>query len=157
VRVVCHYSTIYNNYHIIPQCTEKYVTPQHWIFQKKVNCLLQQRSNNHCVCSLLWIMIHLWQNIYFDYLWHFKGWWWSSKKHWVPLLSPQTRSLWTPSSSQFAALCRPWHKEKESEGASSASLSLILQVKSRIVQFQSFRILSVWLQFQKHAISKNYT
>ena len=49
---------------------------------------LQHRSNNHCVCSPLWIMIYLWQNIYFNYLWHSKGWWRNSKKkHRVPFFS----------------------------------------------------------------------
>ena len=82
VRIARHFSTFYNKHHIISQCTKKKitVTTENWILQKQENCLLQHRSNNQCVCSLLWIMIHLWQNIYFDYSWHFRGWWQSSKK-----------------------------------------------------------------------------
>jgi len=119
---------------------------------------LQHRSNNHCVCSPLWIMIYLWQNIYFNYLWHSKGWWRNSKKKTQSSIffSSQTRSLWTPSCSQFAALCRPWHKEKEYEGSSSASLSLIFQVKKAgLSNFSCFVFNSV-PRVSEHALSKNY-
>jgi hypothetical protein len=94
------------------------------------------------VCSPLWIMIHLWQNIYFDYLWHSKGSWRSSKK------STEFHFFFPPRRGHYELLralsLLPFvdldTKRKNVKGLRLLRCLSYFKLKNRIVQFQLFRI-----------------